>query len=97
MVLDVGSFDIGLVEIVEVVDDGDLFGVAREQSIDKVRPDKAGAARYQKSFTSLHRSTDANPNAMRFVTRPSAEELAQLSAATSCSGSTFGVRRSKNL
>jgi hypothetical protein len=46
-------FDLGLVKVVEVVNDRDLIGAAAKQTIDKMRTDKTRAAGDEKLF---HRS-----------------------------------------
>ena len=50
MVANVVALDLGVVEIVEVVDYGDLFDVRGEQSIDEMRADETGAASYKNPF-----------------------------------------------
>lgn len=47
---DVGAFDIRFVEVVEIVDDRDLFDAGSQQSIDKMRADEARAASCENPF-----------------------------------------------
>jgi hypothetical protein len=47
---DVIVFNGWIVEVVEIVNDRDLCGIAREQTIDEVRPDKPRAACDEKPF-----------------------------------------------